>query len=272
MEKLNELIKVAYPWIIKNGITLIGAIVVLIIGLWIVKKITKVFAKLLDRKAVDKSLQPFLTSLFNVLLKVLLVISVMSMIGIEMTSFIAILGAFALAIGVALSGTLQNFAGGVIILILKPFKNGDFIEAQGFIGTVHEIQIFSTILKTVDNKTVLLPNGALSTSPLTNYSTEAQRRVDLVFGIGYNDDIEKAKSVLWDIINADTRVLKDPKAFVAVSELADSSVNFTVRLWVNSADYWGVHFDTIEKVKKEFDAKGISIPFPQRDIHIFNEK
>ncbi len=272
MEKIKELLQSIYPWLIKNGMALLGAVVVLIIGLWIVKKITKFFGRSLEKAKVDPSLRPFLTSLFNVLLKILLVISVMSMVGIEMTSFIAILGAFGLAIGMALSGTLQNFAGGVLILILKPFKVGDFISAQGFTGTVNEIQVFSTILKTVDNKTILLPNGPLSTSPVTNFSTEAQRRVDLVFGIGYNDDIEKAKSVLWEIINADTRVLKDPQAFVAVSELADSSVNFTVRLWVNAADYWGVHFDTIEKVKKEFDAKGISIPFPQRDIHVFNEK
>lgn len=223
---------------------------------------------MMEKQNVNLSLRPFLKSMINVTLKVLLVISVMSMVGIQMTSFIAILGAAGLAVGMALSGTLQNFAGGVIILLLKPFKVGDFITAAGHSGVVHEIQIFNTILKTPDNKTIIIPNASISNSSMTNFSEEKTRRVDLVFGIGYNDDIDKAKSILWDIIKSDERVLKDPESMVAVSELADSSVNFTMRVWVNSENYWPYYFDIHETVKKAFDANGISIPFPQTDVHL----
>ncbi len=226
----------------------------------------------MEKRNVDASLSPFLKSMINVILKVLLVISVMGMIGIEMTSFIAILGALGLAVGMALSGTLQNFAGGAMILLFKPFKVGDYIDAQGYSGTVKEIQIFNAILTTPDNKTIIIPNGGLSTSSMVNYSTEKTRRVDFTFGIGYSDDIDKAKAVLLDIVKENKLILKKPEIFIAVSELADSSVNFVVRVWVKGADYWTVHFDIIEKVKKAFDKENISIPFPQRDIHIYNEK
>jgi small conductance mechanosensitive channel len=172
----------------------------------------------------------------------------------------------------ALSGTLQNFAGGVILLILKPFRVGDFIEAQGFMGTVKEIQIFNTILKTPDNKTIIIPNGGLSTGSMTNFSTEPLRRVDFSFGIGYGDDIDKAKGIINGLIKADSRILADPAPFVAVGELADSSVNFVVRVWADSGDYWGIFFDLTEKVKKAFDKEGVSIPFPQTDVHVYNEK
>jgi len=185
-----------------------------------------------------------------------------------MTSFIALIGAAGLAVGMALSGSLQNFAGGVMILLFKPFKAGDFIEAQGYSGVVKEIQIFNTLLTTPDNKIVILPNGGLSGSSMVNYSALPTRRVDFSFGTGYNDDIDQAKEVLQKIIDSDTRILKDPEAFVAVGELADSSVNFTVRVWVNAADYWGVYFDMQEKVKKEFDANNLSIPYPQTDVHL----
>jgi len=248
------------------------AIVTLIIGLWIVKAITNGFGKVLDKRDVDASLKPFLKSLIGTLLKIMLIITVMTMLGIEMTSFIAILGAAGLAVGMALSGTLQNFAGGVMLLIFKPFKVGDFVEAQGFAGVIKEIQIFNTIMTTGDNKTIIIPNGGLSNSAMTNYSTQSTRRVDMSFGIGYGDDIKKAKEVLANIMSADKRILKDPAAFIAVSELADSSVNFVVRAWVSSADYWGVFFDMQETVKITFDKEGLSIPFPQRDIHVFNEK
>ena len=196
----------------------------------------------------------------------------MSLVGIPMTSFIAILGAAGLAVGLALSGTLQNFAGGVMLLIFKPFNVGDFIEAQGFMGVVREIQIFNTILKTPDNKTIIIPNGGLSTGPMTNFSTEPTRRVDFSFGIGYSDDIDKAKSIIDGLIKNDNRILADPEPFIAVGELADSSVNFTVRVWVISEDYWGVHFDMIESVKKAFDKGGVSIPFPQTDVHLYQDK
>ena len=198
----------------------------------------------------------------------MLVISVLGMLGIEMTSFVAILGAAGLAVGMALSGTLQNFAGGVMILIFKPFKNGDFIEAQGHTGTVSEIQIFNTILKTPDNKTIIIPNGGLSTSSMTNYSTEEKRRVDWTFGIGYGDKTDNAKEVLTQLMSEDNRILNDPAPFVAVSELADSSVNFAVRAWVKAEDYWGVYFDMNEKVYNTFDEKGLNIPYPQMDVHL----
>jgi small conductance mechanosensitive channel len=194
------------------------------------------------------------------------------MIGIEMTSFVAILGAAGLAVGLALSGTLQNFAGGVMILAFKPFKVGDFIDAQGYMGTVSEIQIFNTILKTPDNKTIIIPNGGLSTSSMTNFSTEPKRRVDWTFGVGYGDDAEKTKAVLRKLIDEDSRILQDPEPFIALSELADSSVNFVVRAWVNAADYWAVFFDMNDKVYKTFDKEGLNIPYPQMDVHVHQNK
>ncbi len=250
----------------------IMAIVVLLIGFYVIKVITNTSKKVMKKRDVDESLRSFLGTLINITLKVGLIVSVMGMVGIEMTSFIAILGAAGLAVGMALSGTLQNFAGGVMLLLFKPFKVGDFIEAQGFKGVVKEIQIFNTILTTVDNRIVIIPNAPLSTGAMVNYSAEKQRRVDFTFGIGYGDDIDKAKAVLRKIIDADARILKTPEAFIAVSELADSSVNFAVRVWVDGADYWGVFFDLNENVKKTFDKENISIPFPQRDLHVFNEK
>jgi small conductance mechanosensitive channel len=178
------------------------------------------------------------------------------------------LGAAGLAVGMALSGTLQNFAGGVMILIFKPFKAGDFIEAQGYLGVVHEIQIFITILTTPDNKTIIIPNGGLSNGSMINYSTQKNRRIDWTFGIAYGDSADDARKVLMDVMNADERILKDPEPFVGMSELADSSVNFATRAWVNGDDYWGVFFDVNEKVYNAFNEKGISIPFPQMDVHI----
>ena len=213
----------------------------------------------------------FLKSLVSTLLKVLVIISVMGMVGIQITSFIAILGAAGLAVGLALSGTLQNFAGGVIILIFKPFKVGDFIDAQGFLGTVKEISIFTTILNTVDKKVIIIPNGPLSTSSLTNYSKEPQRRVDWTFGMAYGDSVENFKKAINDFIAEDERILKEPASFIGLSELADSSVNFTVRVWVNSADYWGVFFDMNEKVYKRFADYNLNIPFPQMDVHVHNQ-
>jgi len=201
-------------------------------------------------------------------LKALLFISVAQMVGIETTSFIAILAAAGLAIGLALQGSLANFAGGVLILMFRPYKVGDFVDAQGVTGTVDEIQIFNTVIKTGDNKRIIVPNGAISNGIITNFSAEATRRVDFIFGIGYDDDIAQAKSTLKRIFAEDDRVFTDPEPLVVVSELADSSVNFTCRVWVNAADYWGVFFDTTEKVKLVFDKENISIPYPQSDVHI----
>jgi small conductance mechanosensitive channel len=250
------------------GPKLAGAILALIIGLWLANMITGGLSRSMEKSEVDPSLRPFLKSLVSTLLKVLVVVSVLGMVGIQMTSFIAILGAAGLAVGMALSGTLQNFAGGVMILIFKPFKVGDFIEAQGYAGTVNAIQIFNTILKTPDNKTIIIPNGGLSTSSMVNYSTEPTRRVDWTFGIAYGDDIDKAKEVLRSLLATNESVLKDPEPFVELGELADSSVNFTVRAWVNAADYWALHFYMLDMVYRRFAEEGLNIPFPQMDVHV----
>ncbi|MBT8378959.1 MAG: mechanosensitive ion channel [Ignavibacteria bacterium] len=261
----------AIDLVIEYAPDLILAIIVLVVGLFIIKLIVKATNRAMERSEVDISLRKFLSRLFGILLKVLLLISVASMVGIATTSFVAILGAAGLAVGLALQGGLANFAGGVIILIFKPFKVGDFIDAQSHAGTVSEITIFTTFLKTPDNKTVIIPNGALSNGSMVNFSTEPRRRVDMDFGIGYNDDIKKAKDVLKSMVDSDTRVLKDPAPQIVVGELADSSVNFKVRAWCEASDYWGIYFDMQEKVKQNFDKEGISIPFPQRDVHVYNQ-
>ena len=211
-------------------------------------------------------------SIAKVFLWILGLLLILQNLGINVTSLIASLGIGGLAIALALQSVLSDMFSSFSLYIDKPFKAGDFIEAQGFMGTVNEIQIFNTILKTPDNKTIIIPNGGLSTGPMTNFSTEPTRRVDFSFGIGYSDDIDKARSVIDGLIKADSRIHNDPAPFIAIGELADSSVNFTVRVWADAADYWGIHFDLIESVKKTFDKEGISIPFPQTDVHLFNEK
>lgn len=257
---------------VEYGPKLIGAILVLIIGSWIIKIIMKGFSKMLDKRNIDDSLKPFLRSIFSILLRVMLIISVLGMVGIQMTSFIAILGAAGLAVGMALSGTLQNFAGGVMILLFKPFRVGDFIDAQGYTGTVKEIQIFNTILTSLDNKTIIIPNGGLSNSSLTNYSVEPLRRVDWTFGIGYGDSVKTARTVISKLAAEDTRILKDPELFIGLAELGDSSVNFAVRAWVKAEDYWDVFFDMNEKVYNTFDKEGLNIPYPQMDVHLYKNK
>lgn len=262
----------AIDFIVMYGPKLLGAILVLIIGLWAIKLLTRGTDRIMVKSKVDDSLRPFMRSLVSTLLKVMLVISIMGMVGIEMTSFIAILGAAGLAVGMALSGTLQNFAGGVMILIFKPFKVGDYIEAQGFAGVVKEIQIFVTILTTPDNKTIILPNGGLSNGSMVNFSTQDTRRVDWTFGVSYGSKVDHVRGVLEKLIEADERILKDPAYLIKVSALADSSVNFVVRGWVNPADYWDVFFDMNEKVYTTFNKEGIGIPFPQMDVHVQNAK
>jgi len=250
------------------GPKLIAAIVVWVIGSWVIKLVLNGLNRVMIKSNVDVSLRPFLNSLTGMILKVMLAISVLGMLGIEMTSFVAILAAAGLAVGLALSGTLQNFAGGVMILLFKPFKVGDFIDAQGHAGSVKEIQIFNTILKTGDNKTIILPNGGLSTGSMINFSTEAKRRVEWTIGIAYGDDIDKARAVIKKLCDADARILKDPEVGIVVSALADSSVNFTVRAWVQAPDYWGVFYAMNENVYKTFATEGLSIPFPQMDVHL----
>ncbi|UCG28091.1 MAG: mechanosensitive ion channel [Bacteroidales bacterium] len=272
MENISVYTEKVISMVIDYGPKLIGALLLLVAGLWIIKIFVRWFVRIMVKSNVDDSLRPFLRSLLANLLKTLLIISVLVMIGIEMTSFIAILAAAGLAVGMALSGTLQNFAGGVMILLFRPFRIGDFIDAMGFAGTVKEIQVFNTILKTPDNRTIIIPNGGLSGSAMTNFSAETKRRVDMSFGIGYNDNIDKARETIWELIRSDQRILKEPEPFIAVSELANSSVNFVVRVWVNTPEYWNVFYDMHENVKKKFDENKISIPYPQTDVHIHQVK
>lgn len=253
---------------ISVGSKILLAIVVFLVGRWIVRRLNKLLAKILEKRHVEASLSTFVKSLVNITLTLLLIIVVIGMLGIETSSFIALFASAGVAIGMALSGTLQNFAGGVMILLFKPFKVGDTIEAQGQSGTVREIQIFNTILATPDNKIIIIPNGGLSTGLMKNYSREATRRVDWEFGIAYGDDYTKAKAVIARLLDADGRVLKDPAYFIALTSLGESSVNIVVRAWVNAGDYWGVYFDMNEKVYKTFAEENLNIPFPQLDVHL----
>jgi len=237
-------------------------------GIWLAKQIKKYVVLMMERRNVDALLASFSSNIVYVALVAFVVIAALSQLGIQTTSFVAIIGAAGLAIGLALQGSLANFASGVMIIAFRPFKVGDFIEAGGVSGVVEGIQIFSTQMRTGDNKAIIIPNANITGSNITNYSAKDTRRVDMVFGIGYNDDIKKAKDLLLELIADDDRILKDPEAVVAVSELADSSVNFVVRPWVKSADYWGVMFDFTEAVKLRFDKEGISIPYPQQDVHL----
>jgi small conductance mechanosensitive channel len=234
----------------------------------VAKKLGSVAEKMMKSREVDAALVNFISSMVYYALLIFVVIAALGQIGIQTASFVAIVGAAGLAIGLAMQGSLSNFAAGVLIIIFKPFKIGDFVEMAGTAGVVENIMIFTTEMKTGDNKKIIVPNSSVLGGVITNYSANETRRVDLVMGIGYNDDIDKAKQVLEEIINADERILKDPAPLIAVSELADSSVNFAVRPWVKSADYWAVYFALNETVKKRFDQEGISIPYPQQDIHL----
>ncbi|MFZ9045463.1 MAG: mechanosensitive ion channel family protein [Cyclobacteriaceae bacterium] len=272
IEKAQDYAEQLIDMAVEYAPKLLLAIVSLILGLWIISLIMKGIRKALESKSVDPSLAPFLITLLSIIFKVMLFISVAGMVGIEMTSFVAILGAAGLAVGLALQGTLQNFASGVMILLFKPFKVGDFIDGAGHMGTVKEIQIFNTILNTADNKRIIIPNGQLSNGSLTNFSAEGTRRVDWTFGIGYGDDYDMAKATLEKYINEDERIHKDPTPFIALSALADSSVNIVVRVWVDPSNYWGVFFDMNEKVYKGFTEVGLNIPYPQMDVHLHQEK
>lgn len=270
---LSDQANALVEWLSTNGVEyamkLLGAIIVLLIGLWVIKFLTNRSSKLLEKSDVTPALKSFIKSMISVLLKIILFISILGMIGIEMTTFIAMLTAASLAVAMAFNGTLSNFAGGIMILFFKPFKIGDYIDAQGHKGTVKEIQIFVTILTTPDNKTIIIPNGPLSNGSLTNFSTQSLRRVDWTFGIGYGDDYDEARKMILEFIKADERILNEPaEPFIALSELADSSVNIVVRVWVKPENYWGVFFDMNEKFYKNADANNINIPFPQMDVHI----
>jgi small conductance mechanosensitive channel len=252
------------PW----GIKLITALLIFIVGKWVAKQLVKVLKHGLKLSKIDDMLIDFIASIANALLLLVVIMAALNQLGVDTTSLVALIGAAGLAVGLALQNSLQNFAAGVMLLVFKPFKKGDFIEAAGISGVVENIQIFSTTLRTGDNKEIIVPNGSIYGSHIINYSARETRRIDMVFGIGYDDDLKQAKTILTQIVEADERILKDPAPVIALSELGDSSVNFIVRPWVNSSDYWKVYWDMNEKVKLAFDEAGISIPYPQMDVHL----
>ncbi len=265
---MENVVEILMDWATAYGLKIVGAIALLVIGRIVVGILTGVVKRLMNRSKNDETLTKFVVSLTKIALMTFVFIAVLGTLGVQTASFVVVIGAAGLAIGFALQGSLSNFASGVMLIIFRPFKAGDYIEAGGTSGSIETIQIFNTILKTPDNKKVILPNSKIIGDIIINYSAMETRRVDMVFGIGYGDDIKKAKATLERILSEDSRVLKDPASTVAVLELADSSVNFAVRPWVKTVDYWGVYFDTTEKVKLTFDQEGISIPFPQQDVHI----
>ena len=249
------------------GKSILIAILIYFIGRYLIKLVDKMLVKVMNRRKFLPEVQTFLSSVVHIALTILLVISIVGALGVETTSFAALLASAGVAVGMALSGQLQNFAGGVIILLLRPYKIGDFVEAGGVSGTVKAIQIFNTVLTTADNKVITVPNGTISNGVLVNYSQMDTRRVDWTFGVEYGSDVEKVKACVNRILAADARILKDPAVFIALGALADSSVNVTVRAWVKSADYWDVFFDINQKVYEQFNAEGIEFPFPQLTVH-----
>ncbi len=253
------------------GPKILLALVVLVVGLYAIKWVVKLVDKAFERVDFDPSLEGFIISLVSVGLKIILLVSVAGMLGFQTTSLVAMLGAMAFAVGMALQGSLANFAGGVLLLVFKPFKVGDYIEAQGHSGKVKEVQIFQTTLTTPDNKKIIIPNGDLSNGSIINYSAMDKRRVSLIFGIGYNDDLKKAKEILAKIVEAESRILAEPEPQIVVGNLGDNAVEIYCRVWVKTDDYWDVHFNMTEEVKLAFDKEGINFPFPQRDVHIFND-
>lgn len=265
LEKIMELLTL-------YGLKVVAALAIFIIGRWISKLFEKITEKIMEKRSVDPTIVSFVGNLTYFVLLTFFILAALSQLGIQTTSFIAIIGAAGLAIGLALQGSLSNFAAGFLMILFRPFKVDDYIEGAGTAGTVEKIQLFTTQLRTPDNKTIIIPNGKLTGDNITNWSTKGTRRVDLVVGIGYKDDIDKAKQVMANVLEEDERILKDPPPVIALKELGDSSVNFVVRPWVNSADYWNVYFETTEKIKKRFDEQGVSIPFPQRDVHIYEHK
>jgi small conductance mechanosensitive channel len=251
------------------AINIVTALVIFFVGKWVANLITKAIRRLMQKQEVDKTLETFVSNLIRMVLMVFVVIAAISAVGIQTTSLIAVLGAAGLAVGLALQGSLSNFAAGVLIVLFRPYKVGDWIEAAGVAGSVVSVQILQTILKTGDNKQVIVPNSQIMGSIITNYSANDTRRVDMVVGVGYGDDIDKVRKIIEELVAAEDRILDEPACTIAVSELADSSVNFVVRPWVNTADYWGVKFDLTEAIKKRFDEEGVSIPYPQQDVHIY---
>jgi len=247
------------------------ALAIFLVGKFAIKLVVGAIRKVMQKQEVDKTLETFICNLVRTALLVVVIIAAIGALGVETTSFIAIFGAAGLAVGLALQGSLSNFASGVLIVLFRPYRVGDFIEAAGIAGSVEQVQILTTVLKTGDNKQIIVPNSQIMDSIITNYSANPTRRVDMVIGVSYDDDLDKVRKTLEELIAAEGRILDEPAAKIAVSALADSSVNFVVRPWVNSEDYWGVMFDLTEAIKKRFDKEGISFPFPQQDVHLYNE-
>ena len=267
----NEIVQKVVGVVATHGLNVVFAIAIFFIGRWVASSIRNLITKIMEKKNVDKTLVSFASSLAYMGMMVFVVVAALDRVGIKTTSFIAILGAAGLAVGLALQGSLANFASGVLMIIFRPFKCGDFIEGAGTSGIVEAITIFTTEMRTGDNKKIIVPNGKMMSDNIINYSAKETRRIDMIVGVSYSDDLNKVKHVLEDILASDERILDDPAPTIGVAELADSSVNFVVRPWVKSADYWSVKFDTNKTIKEKFDAEGISIPFPQQDLHLIKE-
>lgn len=265
--ELSKLLETLIGFALQAGKSILVAIIIYVVGRFIIRMVNKIVAKVLVKRNVDLTIQSFVKSFVNVLLTTLLIVAVVNALGVDTTSFAALLASVGLAAGMALSGNLQNLAGGILLLLFRPFRVGDYITAQGESGTVKEIQILHTIIVTVDNRDVILPNGALSSGNMTNFSKEPLRRVDLTVGVEYGQDIDRVREVLQKLFAADTRILQEPAPFVALGALSSSSVDITIRLWVKSEDYWGVFFDTNEAIYKTFNKEGINFPFPQLTVH-----
>ncbi len=259
-----------YKFLADYGLRIVGAIIILVVGYWLAQLISKLIGKAMTKAKVESTLTSFVQHLCQIGLLVFVVIAALNKVGVKTDSFVVVIGAAGLAIGFALQGSLSNFAAGIMLIIFKPFKVGDFIEAAGKMGTVQEIQIFNTILNSPDNIRIIIPNGQVTGGNIMNFTVNGTRRIDLVVGVSYGDDLKKTQQVIKEVIISDNRVLKEPAYTVAVSELGESSVNFVVRPWVKATDYWAVRFDLIEKIKLALDKNGITIPFPQRDIHVKN--
>ncbi len=269
---MKELIPKLVEWGSAFGLKLIAAIAILIIGRIVAKSIRKLIIRVMDKRKIDKTISSFVSSLVFSALYIFVILAALSQVGIQTTSFMAVIGAAGLAIGLALQGSLSNFASGFLIILFRPFKLGDYVEAGGVSGSIAKISIFTTEINTLDNKKIIVPNAQIMNGTITNYTAEKTRRVDLTFGVGYEAEISKIKDILNSIINEHKLILKDPEPFVRLGNLGDSSIDFTVRVWTKTEDYWSVYHDLLESAKDEFDKAEINIPYPQMDVHVIKEE
>ena len=268
----ETLIPQVQEWIAFYGLRIIAAIAIFVIGRWVAKGLRNTLKRVMTKNKVDRTLVSFSCSIIYTVLLAFVVIAALNQLGIQTTSLVAILGAAGLAVGLALQGSLSNFAAGVLMIIFRPFKAGDYIEGGGVSGTVEEVQIFTTFLTTPDNKAIIVPNSKIMGDNIVNYSAKETRRIELIVGVSYADDLDRTRVVLKQVLDAETRILKEPAPMIVVKELAESSVNFSIRPWVKTGDYWGVYFALVENIKKSFDREGISIPFPQQDVHLYQKQ